>query len=143
MTTEVVDEVVTEFFQQYNEAWASRDVDAIAALHTPDTVYTVAAFGIQAHGRDQLREALTGSFQLWPDIRFEEVRLYSTPALIVFESQAVGTLTAPLQLGDVTLEPNGVQEHFACVDVIALEGGLIKRKDAYLDALGYAQRLRG
>jgi hypothetical protein len=143
MTTAVVDEVGAEFFQRYNQAWANHDTDAIVALHTPDTAFTVAAFGIQAHGRDELRDALTGSFALWPDIRFEEVRLYSTPGLVVFESQAVGTLTAPLKLGDVTLEPNGKQERFACVDVIALEGGLIKRKDAYLDALGYAQRLRG
>ena len=128
-------------FRHYVAAWAARDPDAIAVLHTPDSVFAVPAIGLEAVGRDAVRAAIEGVFALWPDLVFHERRCFIAPELWVLESVMECTLAAPLTVGPVTLKPNGRPERIDLCDVFRVADGLVQRKDSYLDVLGYQQRL--
>jgi len=142
MVTQDVASTTDTLADQYLEAWQTHDVDAIIALHTPDSVFTSVATGREAVGRDAVRKAITEIFAVWPDLRFNPVRVYATPDLIVAESIAETTQALPLRLGGVVVEPNGRCVSFAVADILALENGLVKRKDSYVDALGYMREMR-
>src|SRR5262245_59171879 len=107
MATQDVASTIATLADQYREAWQTHDVDAIVALHTPDSVFTSVATGREAVGRDAVRNAITEIFAVWPDLRFNPVRVYTTPDLIVAESIAETTQALPLPLGGVVVEPNG------------------------------------
>ena len=136
------DDAATHMFAEYLAAWGRHDPDAVAAFHTEESVFTVDALGVDAVGRAEVRAAVAAVFALWPDIRFNERRLYVSADLAVFESLVEGTLASRLTIGDTVIEPNGRIETFLLCDVFRLRDGRIVRKDAYLDALGYAQRMR-
>ena len=142
MATHEVASRIDTLADQYLEAWQTHDVDAIVALHTPDSVFTSVATGREAVGRDAVRNAITEIFAVWPDLRFNPVRVYTTPDLIVAESIAETTQALPLPLGGVVVEPNGRHVSFAVADILALEDGLVKRKDSYVDALGYMREMQ-
>jgi uncharacterized protein (TIGR02246 family) len=143
MVTREVASTTGTLADQYLKAWQTRDVEAIIALHTPDSVFTSVATGREAIGRDAVRKAITEIFAVWPDLRFKPVRVYTTPGLIVAESIAEATQALPLPLGDVVVMPNGRRVSFAVADILALENGLVKRKDSHVDALGYMRAMRG
>ncbi len=109
----------TELFDRYAAAWAARDADAIAALHTDDSVFHLHSAGQEpAHGRAAVRAAFAEMFEQWPDLTFELVSLHP------------GRTFWAVQWRVVTAG-------FECdlADVVTLEDGLVKAKHSYLDAL--------
>ena len=128
--------------QSYLDAWEAHDVPAIIALHTPDSVFTSVATGREAVGREAVGHAITEIFVAWPDIHFNPLRMYVTPELIVAESVAEAIQAVALRLGGEIVEPNGRRVKFAVADILAVEDGLVKRKDSYVDALGYLCEMR-
>jgi steroid delta-isomerase-like uncharacterized protein len=50
-----------------------RDVEATVATFTPDCVYTIEAFAIELHGREQAAQHYQGAFSAWPDFYNQEV----------------------------------------------------------------------
>ena len=116
-----------ELAGMYSKAWATHDVDAIVALHTPDSVFHVHGLTDPAAGRAAIGKAVAAMFGLAPDLRFEHKRGYLGADHIVSEYVMSGT-------------SNG--SPFACdgVDVIAINDGLIQRKDTYLDLAAYQRQ---
>lgn len=129
-------------FSEYAAAWARHDPDEIASFHTDDSAFTVAALGVRSSGRAEVREAVAQVCRLWPDIEFQERRLYTTADFIVFESTMLGTLAQPLPVGDAVVWPNGRRVALDIVDLIEVRDGGVHRKDTYLDALGYLAAMR-
>lgn len=127
---------------RYLDAWQRHDVDEIVSLHTADSAFTSVATGREASGRAEIARRLGEIFALWPDLEFEILRRYVGEGLIVTESVATATQSVPFALGDETIEPTGRPVSFAVADIFPLEGGLIKRKDSYLDALDYVRQMR-
>ena len=109
-----------ELAVRYGAAWAAHDLDAIMAMHTDDTVFHLHGGGEPAIGRAATRAAFAAASAQWPDIRFEKSRVYIGDGHFVSEYQMSGSSEG---------------KRFACdgVDVIAVEDGLIARKDTYLD----------
>ena len=128
--------------ERYLAAWEAHDLDAIIALHTPDSVFTSVATGREAHGRDAVREAIRQVLAVWPDLHFEPLRVHATDDVIVAESILRATQALPLPLGGEVIEPNGRTVRFAVADILALEDRLVGRKDSYVDALGYVRQMR-
>jgi predicted ester cyclase len=127
--------------ERYLQAWQLHDLEAILALHTEDSVFTSVATGKEAVGREAVGTAISETFAVWPDLQFEPIRVYTTPTLIVAETVASATQALPFPLGGVVLEPNGRRASFAVADILALQDGLVKRKDSYVDALGYMRQI--
>ena len=111
---------IQELAARYGAAWAAHDLDAIMAMHTDDTVFHLHGGGEPAVGLDATRAAFAASAAQWPDLRFEKSRVYVGDGHFVSEYQMSATSDG---------------KRVACdgVDVIAVTGGRIARKDTYLD----------
>ena len=114
---------------QYGKAWAARDLDAIMALHTEDTIFQIHADdGAPATGSSAVREAFGAVLARSPDLRFERKRVSFGDAHFVSEYVMSGTVDG---------------KHFVCdgVDVIAVKDGRVARKDSYADWVAYARQV--
>lgn len=105
--------------ERYFAAWAARDVDAIAALHTADTQFCTHMGSDPVVGRADVRAAFTGIFEQFPQFSFEVYRvLYGADHWV---------LDWALISGDI---------RFDCLDVVNVSpDGLVARKDTFIDAV--------
>ena len=101
--------------QRYSEAWNGHDPDAIAALHTEDTRFCTHGVGTAAEGREAMRTAAAETFAQFPQFASKPIR-----ALFGSDHWVVEWMIN----ADLSID---------CVDVIVLEGGLVKTKDTYFD----------
>ena len=108
----------------YSEAWSRHDPQAIAALHTEDSVFHVHNILDAFIGRAAIAEAVAAIFADSPDLSFERGRVHLGEDHIVSEYVMSGTL-----LG----------RRFACegTDIFSVRDGLVARKDSYIDWLTY------
>lgn len=113
---------------QYGQAWANHDPDAIAALHTEDSVFHMHDVVEPACGRAAVRDAFAGVLERSPDLSFEPIRVMFGADHFVSEYKMSGTAHG---------------KPFACdgVDVFTLRDGLIARKDSYVDWLAYQRQV--
>lgn len=133
---------VQELAGRYGDAWNAQDLEAIVAMHAPDGIFHLHAPGsAPVEGRDAVREAFAGFLAQLPDIHFETVRLRAGQDFWVLESRMSGTVSAPIEAGDETIEATGKRVEVDFLDVIAVEDGLLARKDSYLDTLDFQAQL--
>lgn len=125
---------------RYNAAWNAHDLDTIMAMHAPDMVFENHTAGEAAQG-EQARAHIGAIFDAWPDIRFEERRMYVRDGLVVQEWTATATHARATRRGDVVLEPTGRTISWKGMDVIPFENGLVKRKDVYSDSVSVLRQL--
>jgi ketosteroid isomerase-like protein len=111
---------VQDLAVRYGAAWAARDVDAIMALHTRDTVFHLHGGGEPAVGWDATRDAFAKAIEDFPDLSFERKRLHIGAGHFVSEYEMSATQ------GGREIVCDGV-------DVFTVEDGLVARKDSYLD----------
>jgi ketosteroid isomerase-like protein len=111
---------VEELATAYHGGWAALDPDAIAALHSEDSVFHMHGTAEPATGRDAIRVLIGALIRLVPDLGFEVKRFYVGADHFALEYDMSGT---------------HAQAHFVCdgADVIAVRDGLVTRKDTYLD----------
>lgn len=106
----------------YFAGWEARDPDRIVALHTPDTRFEIHADSGAVTGRDAVREAFAGLFDTWPNFSFEAHRVLLGERHWVLDWTLISS-GGPA--GDVA---------FDCLDVVTVsDGGLVERKDTYVD----------
>jgi hypothetical protein len=114
--------------QRYFAAWEARDPDAIAALHTEDTVFWSRLGSEPVRGRDAVRQTFAELFERFPQLSFETNRLLFGPDFWVFDWV-------------LKFVPEGAADPvgFDAVDVVQLSPeGLVARKDTFVD---YVQAL--
>ena len=105
---------------RYGAAWAGRDVDAITAMHTEDTVYHLHGGGEPAVGLAATRDAFAAALAQWPDLSFERTQVYFGDGHFVSRYRMSATTEGRRIVCDG-------------VDVFAVEDGKVARKDTYLD----------
>ena len=123
MSAEVQDLAV-----HYGAAWASRDVDAITAMHTDSTVYHLHGGGEPAVGLAATREAFAAALAQWPDLSFERTQVYLGEGHFVSQYRMSATAEGRPIVCDG-------------VDVFAVVDGKVARKDTYLDWPAIQQQL--
>jgi steroid delta-isomerase-like uncharacterized protein len=121
---------VQHLIQRYTDAWASRDPDAIVALHTEDTTFHAHAGQEPARGKAAVRQAFSDLLTQFPDLAFEQVSLRTGSDFWVVEWRMSGTLAGTDSAFEVDL-----------VDLITVEDGLVKSKDSYIDAVSLQAQL--
>jgi steroid delta-isomerase-like uncharacterized protein len=126
---------IEELAHLYGEAWNARDLEAILAFHTEDTVFQLHAEGEPVEGREAVREAFAAFLAQWPDINFEPMRLHMGDRHWVQESRVTATLAQTLEIDGVRAEPTGARVSFDAVDTFEVVDGRVARKDTYIDAL--------
>lgn len=141
-TTAPVTTAIEELAHLYGEAWNRQDLEAIVAMHAHDGVFQLhAPGGAPVQGRDQIREAFAGFIAQLPDIHFEPVRLRAGESHWVLESVMSGTVSAPIEVEGESVDAPGTRVEVDFLDVIAVEDGLLARKDSYLDTLAFQRQL--
>jgi ketosteroid isomerase-like protein len=117
---------VGHLFDAYAATFATRDADAITALHSPETQFWLHSGQLPVHGRTAVRDTFAALFEQWPDMGFEVQRIVTGHHHWVLD----WTLTA------VLTDPDGTrrQVRFDCLDLVTLdEDGLVERKDTFVD----------
>ena len=117
-----------EFAKEYSSAWAVHDPDAIAAMHTDDSVFDLHDVGEPATGRAAVRELIAALLNLVPDLRFELKRAHFGAEHFVTEYVMKGTV-------------DGKSFAIAGADVFTMRDGLVGRTDTYLDWLAYQRQV--
>src|SRR4051812_15901554 len=113
-----MDEVV-QLAIAYGEAWSQRNPDAIAVLHTEDSVFHLHNVMEPYVGRQAIAAAAAAVFLDSPDLQFERIRVHLGQDHFVSEYVMRGTLMG---------------RPFACdgTDVFSVHDGLVARKDTYI-----------
>nr|WP_090278847.1 nuclear transport factor 2 family protein [Mycolicibacterium komanii]CRL74509.1 ketosteroid isomerase-like protein [Mycolicibacterium komanii] len=113
--------------ERYFAAWAARDPDAIAAMHTEDTRFWTHTGAGPVVGRAAARDAFAVVFEQFPDFTFEVYRvLYGDDHWV---------LDWALISGDI---------RFDCLDVVTVTpDGLVARKDSFIDAAQLTAAITG
>ncbi len=117
--------------ERYFDAWARRDPDAIAQLHTEDTQFWSHLDTAPVRGRQAVRDAFAGLFELLPELGFVTYRVLHGPDFWVLD----WALTARL---------DGRAIRFDALDVVTLSpDGLVARKDTFVDHVQMQAALAG
>ncbi len=117
-----------EFAKEYSGAWAAHDPEAIAVMHTDDSVFHLHDVSAPATGRASVRDLIATLFAVVPDLRFEPKRLHFGSDHFVTEYVMSGTA-------------EGKPFAIAGADVLTMRDGLVGRKDTYLDWLSYQRQV--
>jgi ketosteroid isomerase-like protein len=97
-------------------------------MHTEDTVYHLHGGGDPAVGLAATREAFAAALAQWPDLSFERTQVYIGEQHFVSQYRMSATAEGRRIVCDG-------------VDVFAVNGGKIARKDTYLDWPAIQQQL--
>jgi steroid delta-isomerase-like uncharacterized protein len=119
-------------FDDYGEAWASHDADAIAGFHAEDGIFHLHAGAEEVRGRDAIRATFAGFLAQFPDLEFAEQQKMIEDWGWVVRWTMSGTLAVSFDTGTGVAEPGGRIEIDA-VDVITVDDGLLTAKHTYLD----------
>jgi steroid delta-isomerase-like uncharacterized protein len=136
-----MDHALEPVIAAYGDAWNRHDVEAILAMHTEYSIFENHTSGGKAVGKEAIRAILKGVFAAFPDIRFDARRTYVRDDLVTQEWTATGTLAIPYIRGSITVQPTGKKISWSGVDVIPFVGGLVARKDVYVDSIGFLRAL--
>lgn len=118
-------------FERYHAAWVGHDPDAVAGMHSAESVFHVHAGQEPARGAEAIRRAVAQVFELVPDLGFEPVSLRVGEDYWVAEWKMTGTT------------PTGVPVEIDLVDVVSVEDGLVASKQSYVDGAAMQAALAG
>ena len=130
-----------EFIDRYNGAWNAHDVEAIIAMHTKDSVFENHVTGDVNVGREQIGNAISGIFSVFPDLTFETRRQYVREDLVVQEWTARGTHEGTMTRAGIKVAPTSRRVEYKGMDVIPIRDGLVARKDVYSDSVTLLRQL--
>ena len=126
---------------RYSKAWNDRDVEAILALHSDDSVFQVHGTGPRAQGREEIRGALEAFFKTWTRTRFEGRARNFGEDHWVLEYTLHATLSGRLQAARQTIDGTGQEVSFEGVDIVRVSNGRVASKDSYIDGLAVLEQL--
>ena len=117
---------VRALFDTYAATFASHDVDAIVALHSPGTQFWLHNGEQPIHGRSAVRDTFAAMFAQWPEMGFDIYRVIVGDRHWVLDWALTAVLTDP--------DGNRRPIRFDCLDVVTLDdNGLVERKDTFID----------
>jgi steroid delta-isomerase-like uncharacterized protein len=119
---------LVDLAKEYSAAWAEHDPDAIAAMHTDDSVFELHDIHGPATGREAVRALIATLLAAVPDVHFQPTRVHFGAEHFVSEYVMSGTA-------------EGKRFAIAGADVFTIHGGLVARKDTYLDWLAYQRQV--
>ena len=108
-----------QLITRYNDAWNAHDLNAIAALHSPEIVFHNHTAGEEVEGAEKVAAHIASIFENWPDLSFSTRRLYTREDFAACEWTASATSS------------DGRRLEWDGVDLFPISDGLIARKDIY------------
>jgi uncharacterized protein (TIGR02246 family) len=133
-------EEMQQLFDDYGDAWGSRDAAAIAPFHAGDGVFQLHAAAPEVRGREAIEAAFAGFLAQFPDLTFVAQETLIAGWGWTVRWTMSGTLAQPLEVAGARAEPGGRIEIDA-VDVITVSGGKLTAKHTYVDWAAGLQQL--
>ena len=115
--------------EAWTAAWNSHDSAQVAALFTPDGRYEDLAFGLEAHGTDEITKFADGFFTAAPDLHIDLVAGFGTDEWAAAEWIFSGTDT-----GGVAGAPTGKRFEVRGATIFELQDGKALRDTDYYNA---------
>jgi steroid delta-isomerase-like uncharacterized protein len=122
--------------QQYFDALARRDVEAMAALWAPDGLDHISG-QVDAAGPNGVRAYFTELLAAFPDFALTVRSTVGNGEREAVHWTATGTHLGPLW----GVEPTGARVDFEGIDVLQVRDGLLVRNDAVVDSLSVARQV--
>jgi len=134
-------ESVVDLAGSYCAAWNAHDLEEILALHTEDSTFAFHIGVPPVVGKSAIRESFAASLRQYADVHFAVERLHVGAGHYVAEMR-FSALAVRSRAGQA-LAGGGVAIEIDLVDVMTVEGGLVKRKDSYTDPVTLRRQLAG
>jgi uncharacterized protein (TIGR02246 family) len=126
MTPSTATNEIRQLFDRYADTYATHDVDAVVALHAPDSQFWLHLDNEPAVGREAIAETFARFFAQWPNFGFEVYRIFTGPDHWVLDWALTAELTRP--------DGTAVPVRFDCLDIVTVNvDGLLARKDTFVD----------
>jgi uncharacterized protein (TIGR02246 family) len=126
MTPSTATNEIRQLFDRYADTYATHDVDAVVALHAPDSQFWLHLDNEPAVGREAIAETFARFFAQWPNFGFEVYGIFTGPDHWVLDWALTAELTRP--------DGTAVPVRFDCVDIVTVNvDGLLARKDTFVD----------
>jgi steroid delta-isomerase-like uncharacterized protein len=122
--------------EAWTAAWNSHDSAQVAALFTPDGVYEDLAFGLIAHGTDEITRFADGFFTAAPDLHIDLVAGFGNDDWAAAEWVFSGTDT-----GGVAGTPTGKRFEVRGATIFALQDGKATRNTDFYNASTVLEQL--
>jgi len=126
-----------DFATRWLDAWNSHRTDEVLALLHPEVVWDERVFWPEIlHGREAVRAYADAIWTAMPDVRFEEVQLFTAPAdgrALVFFRQSGG---APARMAS-----NRTFEATGCDIFLGFTGGLLSHYTAAFEIVDMLRQL--
>jgi steroid delta-isomerase-like uncharacterized protein len=119
------------------EALAVRDLDTAMSFVAEDAVDTFVAIG-EFEGRAAIRGFFDELLAAFPDFAMTVERIVGDDATAVVQWRASGTFTGGRFQG---IEPTRKAVEIRGVDVIEIEGGVVRRNTIYYDGASFARQV--
>jgi steroid delta-isomerase-like uncharacterized protein len=125
---------LTQTVQRYADAWASRDADKIAALHSADCVFHLFVEGSQAaSGKGAVQAQFQKILSDNPGYASTVRSINSGHGSVVIEYDINMDPPTAFTLGSFRYVPNGRPYSVPAIDMIWFSDGLMTAKHTYLD----------
>jgi ketosteroid isomerase-like protein len=120
---------------QYSQAWTNRDLDAIVALHTHDSIFVLNLAGqLPVLGREEIRTKFQQILRGNPDYSSTVLRMSWGADFVVIEYRIHVQPTGQFFLGQIRFTPkDNVAYDIPAIDVIHVTQGLVSAKYTYVD----------
>jgi steroid delta-isomerase-like uncharacterized protein len=115
--------------EAWTAAWNSHQSAQVAALFTPDGIYEDLAFGLAAHGTDEIAKFADGFFTAAPDLHIDLVAGFGAADWAAAEWVFSGTDT-----GGVAGKPTGKHFEVRGATIFQMEGDKARRDSDYYNA---------
>ena len=121
--------------QEWDDAWAARDLDRLIALYTPDGVWDDPSMVAPVTGHVELRTFFAGLMAAIPDISIRQEVVFAEDGADTCASQwhATGTLTG--RIPNSPLSPTGDRVDYTGVAIITLRDGKVSHVKQYPDVV--------
>jgi steroid delta-isomerase-like uncharacterized protein len=115
--------------EAWTAAWNSHQSARVTALFTPDGMYEDLAFGLTAHGTEEIAKFADGFFQAAPDLHIKLVAGFGTTDWAAAEWIFSGTDT-----GGVAGTPTGKRFEVRGATIFQVQNGRVRRDTDYYNA---------
>lgn len=125
---------IPALLKAYGKTWVDRDVDAIVALHSEDTVFRIMVNDVEpAHGKQELRQVLTALFTANPNYSSTHKKVLIGKDYALFEYDMHVEANVVPHVGQHVYNVSDKPYSIPAIDLIIFENGLVKEKVTYLD----------
>ena len=134
-------QMIVDIANEWDAAWAARDLDRLVALYTPDATWEDPSLDAPVHGQEGLRAFFGGVMTAIPDVQIHQEALFAEDGASSCASQWRLTGTISGRVPGSSLSPTGDRVDYTGVAIIGLRDGKISQVRQYPDLIALQRQI--